>query len=134
MQDTVEAFLDRVRHAWDNGDAAAYGDQFTEDASYVIFLGDAMFGRAEIAATHHDVFTKWQRGTRMVVKPISVKPLGADSVVVVTVGGIGKGLAIDYDKYQTYTLRDTDGRWQCVAFQNTEMSKRTKKAANAPSC
>ncbi|GAB3960215.1 hypothetical protein GCM10029978_008930 [Actinoallomurus acanthiterrae] len=34
-----------------------------------------------------------------------------------TVGGIGKGNKIDYDKFQTYTLRRRDGRWECVAFQ-----------------
>ena len=128
MTDTVEAFLDRVRHAWDAGDAQAYGAEFTEDASYVIFLGDAMFGRAEIARNHHEVFTKWQRGTRMVVTPLSVRELDANSAVVVTIGGIGTGGTIPYDKFQTYTLRRTDaGRWQCAAFQNTEMSSRARQ-------
>src|SRR5438105_595045 len=91
MQDSVEAFLDRIRRAWGAADAKTYGEQFAEDATYVIFLGDAMVGREEIASTHHDVFTKWQRGTRMVVKPIKVTPIDAESVVVLTVGGIGKG-------------------------------------------
>ncbi|GAA1991093.1 SgcJ/EcaC family oxidoreductase [Amycolatopsis minnesotensis] len=128
MSDTVEAFLDRVRQAWDDGDAHAYGAQFTEDASYVIFLGDAMFGRAEIERNHHDVFTKWQRGTRMVVTLVNVRQIDADSAIVVTVGGIGKGDKIAYDKFQTYALRrDGAGEWQCAAFQNTEMSERAKK-------
>ena len=128
MTDTVEAFLDRVRQAWDAGDAQAYGREFTEDASYVIFLGDAMFGRDDIARTHHDVFTKWQRGTRMVVRPLSARQLDADSAVVVTIGGIGTGATIPYDKFQTYTLRRSDtGKWQCAAFQNTEMSRRAQE-------
>ncbi|WP_194894408.1 SgcJ/EcaC family oxidoreductase [Catenulispora pinisilvae] len=126
--DTVEAFLDRIRTAWDAADARTYGEQFAEDASYIIFLGDAMFGRAEITETHHDVFTKWQKGTRMAVKPINVRQVDADTVVVVTVGGIGKGTTIGYDKLQTYTLRNRDGRFECVAFQNTEMNRRAKKA------
>lgn len=129
-QHAMNEFLDRIRRAWDAGDAVAYGDQFAEDASYVIFLGDALFGRAEITATHHEVFTKWQRGTRMVVKPISVSMVDTRTVVVVTVGGVGKGRTIEYDKYQTYTLRNKNGRWECVAFQNTEMSKRAKKTHN----
>lgn len=127
--DTIEAFLDRVRQAWDAGDAHAYGAQFTEDASYVIFLGDVMFGRAEIERTHHDVFTKWQRGTRMVVRPVNVRQLDADSAVVVTVGGIGTGRSVEVDKFQTYTLRrDPSGQWRCAAFQNTEMSRRAQQS------
>lgn len=125
--DTIEAFLDRVRQAWDDGDAHAYGEQFTEDASYVIFLGDAMFGRAEIERNHHDVFTKWQRGTRMVVTPVDVRQYD-DSAVVVTIGGIGKGDDIAFDKFQTYALRrSATGQWQCAAFQNTEMSERARE-------
>lgn len=127
MREPVEAFLDRVRRAWDAGDAHAYGEQFAEDASYVIFLGDVMNGRGEIVTTHHDVFTKWQRGTRMVVKPIKTAHLGEQAVAVVTIGGIGKGRTIAYDKFQTYVLRDNAGRWECVAFQNTEMSRRARK-------
>ncbi|NGO71101.1 SgcJ/EcaC family oxidoreductase [Streptomyces boncukensis] len=129
-QDTVEAYLDRLRSAWDAADAKAYGEQFAEDASYVIFMGDALFGRAEITSTHRDVFEKWQKGTRMAVKAIEVRDIDSDSVAVVTVGGIGKGKAIPYDKLQTFILRSREGRFECVAFQNTEMSRRTKKLHN----
>jgi hypothetical protein len=87
-------------------------------------MGDAIFGRAEITETHHEVFAKWQKGTRMVVKPVSARQVSEDLVVAVTVGGIGTGEHIGYDKLQTYILRDRGGRYQCVAFQNTEMSKR----------
>jgi uncharacterized protein (TIGR02246 family) len=103
---TVEAFLDRVREAWDAGDAGdagdaeAYSHLFAEDASYVIFLGDAMFGRETIERTHHDVFTHWQQGTRMVVRPVDVRMVDADTAVAVTVGGIGKGDAIPFDKFR----------------------------------
>jgi len=124
MTDTVEGFLGRVRQAWDDGDAKTYGEQFAEDASYIIFLGDATFGRPEITETHHGVFTQWQKGTRMVVTPLNVRQVSDDIVVVVTVGGIGTGEHIGYDKLQTYVLRDRGGRYECVAFQNTEMSKR----------
>ncbi|WP_432824713.1 SgcJ/EcaC family oxidoreductase [Dactylosporangium sp. CA-092794] len=130
MTDTVEGFLDRVRQAWDAGDARRYGEQFAEDASYVIFLGDVMFGRAEITATHHDVFTKWQQGTRMVVKPINVRAVDDTTTVVVTAGGIGTASPIAFDKFQTYTLRNHGDRYECVAFQNTEMSGRAKRIYN----
>jgi uncharacterized protein (TIGR02246 family) len=126
--DTVGAFLDRVRTAWDAGDAHAYGQQFTEDASYVIFRGDALLGRAAIERAHDELF-RWRPGTRMAVAPIDVRPLGPDTAVVVTVGGIGTGDAVGYDKFQTLTLhRDGEGTWRCVAFQNTEMSGEARAA------
>lgn len=127
-QDTVEEFLQRIRHAWDVGDATGYAAQFAENASYVIFMGDAMFGRAAIEQTHHEVFSRWQKGTRMAVKPIDVRMPDESTAVVTTVGGIGKGGRIDFDKFQTFTLRRREGRWECVAFQNTQMSRRSKRA------
>jgi uncharacterized protein (TIGR02246 family) len=125
--ESVTAFLDQIRRAWDDGDATAYAALFAENASYVIFLGDALFGRDQIAQTHHDVFTKWQKGTKMAVRALDVRLLGADAAVVTTVGGIGRKAEIPYDKFQTYTLRRVGPGWECVAFQNTEMSRRAKR-------
>ncbi len=126
--DSIAAFLEQIRRAWDAADANAYAALFAEDASYVIFMGDAMFGRDQIGHTHHDVFTKWQKGTKMAVRPLQVRMLGADAAVVTTVGGIGKKAEIPVDKFQTYTLRRVGRGWECVAFQNTEMSRRAKRA------
>jgi len=100
----VEAFLDRVRRAWDGGDAHEYALQFSEDACYVIFLGEVMFGRAQIEENHTPGLTKWQKGTRMVVKPLRIRPIESESVSVVTIGGIGQGPDVAYDKFQTYTF------------------------------
>ena len=130
MTETVAEFLDRMRCAWDAGDADAYGALFAEDATYVIFLGDVLLGREAIVRTHRDVFTKWQRGTRMVIEAVDVRPLGpgSDDRVVVTAGGIGTEAPIGYDKLQTFVLRSREGRYECAAFQNTEMSERSRQA------
>lgn len=125
-EDTIEDFLARIARAWNAADAAAYAREFTEDATYVIFLGDAILGRAQIESTHVDVLTKWQRGTKMIIKPISVTLLDEDLASVLTIGGIGTTEPVEYDKFQTLTLVRLDGRWQCAAFQNTEMSHRAK--------
>lgn len=131
IEDTVENCLQRIRQAWDDADATAYAREFTEDATYVIFLGDVLLGRAEIERAHVDVLTKWQRGTRLIVKPVAVTMLDDDVATVLTVGGIGHGNPTEYDKFQTLTLVRRDGRWRCAAFQNTEMSSRVKDAYNA---
>ncbi len=117
--------LDLFRKAWDVGDAEAYGRLFTDDAIYVIFLGDALRGRQQIQDTHHDVFTKWQKGTRLVVEPLQTTMLSDDTAVILTKGGIGTG-QIECDKYQTFTLVRRGGIWLIAAFQNTDMSSRAK--------
>lgn len=129
--DTVEACLERIRSAWDRGDAHAYAGEFTEDATYVIFLGEALRCRAEIAATHVDVFGKWQRGTKMAVKPLSIRSIGKDTVSILTIGGLGDAEPIRFDKLQTFTFVRRNGRWMCSAFQNTKMSARVEGAFNA---
>jgi uncharacterized protein (TIGR02246 family) len=120
--DTVEDCLGRIRSAWNAGDAHGFADAFTEDATYVIFLGEALIGREEILANHVDVFAKWQKGTRMEIKAIRNRPIGEDVAIVLTAGGIGKDV-VAYDKLQTFTLVRRAGRWLCAAFHNTAMSK-----------
>ena len=130
LRATVDGFLDRFRTAWDAGDARAYAALFTEDATYVIFLGEAMVGRNEIERNHVDVFGRWQKGTQMGVKAIAVQSLGADVCSVLTVGGIGQKTPIAYDKIQTFTLVRRGDRWLIAAFHNTAMSDRAKTAFN----
>jgi uncharacterized protein (TIGR02246 family) len=128
--DTHEACLERIRSAWDAGDARAYAKEFTEDATYVIFLGDPLVGRDEIEKNHVDVLAKWQEGTRMAVRVISARRLDNDVASVLTVGGIGRSGPILYDKLQTFTFVRRDSRWMCAAFQNTRMSRRAERASN----
>ncbi|GGD83505.1 SgcJ/EcaC family oxidoreductase [Microbacterium murale] len=115
--------LERMRRAWDAGDATAFAQEFTEDATYVIFAGIVSRGRDEIRADHVPVLEKWQRGTRMSMNVLDVRVYGGDVAVVLTDGGIGKGSHIRHDKVQTYTLVREGDRWLCAAFQNTKRNR-----------
>jgi uncharacterized protein (TIGR02246 family) len=130
IQDSVDEFLARFRSAWDAGDARAYAAEFTEDATYVVFLGEALIGRAEIERNHVDVFERWQKGAKMAVKAIAVRSISADVCSVLTIGGVGGQLPIPYDKIQTFTLVRRGDRWLCAAFQNTAMSQQATTAYN----
>lgn len=130
LQVSIEEFLARFRAAWDAGDARSYAAVFTEDATYVIFLGEALNGREEIERKHVDVFERWQRGSKMVVKAIAVRSITPDVCSVLTIGGIGDQLSIPYDKFQTFTLVRREDRWLCAAFQNTAMSQYAKATYN----
>ena len=114
------------------GDARAYAAKFTDDATYVIFLGEVLLGREEIERNHIEVFARWRKGKKMAVKAIEVHSLGADVGSVLTVGGIGTEAVIPYDKIQTFTLVRRGAVWLCAAFQNTTMSEPAKAAFNPP--
>jgi uncharacterized protein (TIGR02246 family) len=130
LQGAVQTFLDQFRAAWDAGDARSFAGLFTSDATYVIFLGEALVGRDEIERNHVDVFARWQRGTRMAVRELGARALGDGACSVLTIGGISEKGPIRYDKIQTFTLVRQGGRWLCAAFQNTEMSDHAKAAFN----
>jgi len=128
LQTAVEDFLDRFRTAWDAGDAQGYAAPFAEDATYVIFPGEAMAGRDAIERNHAEVFARWRKGTKTAVKAIGVQSLGDDVCSVLTIGGVGEKAPIAYDKIQTFTLVRRGDRWLCAAFQNTAISARAKSA------
>lgn len=121
--DTVEAFLARIVSAWNAGDAAAYAAEFTADATYVVFIGLVLRGRAAIEAEHVPVFTKWQRGSRMSIRILDLRMPAPGVAVMVTTGGIGTRRRVPEDKVQTFTLVLEDGRWRCAAFQNTKRQR-----------
>ncbi|WP_020499089.1 SgcJ/EcaC family oxidoreductase [Sciscionella marina] len=118
---TTAQVLELYREAWDSGDASAFGNLFTEDATYVIFTGHALCGRKQIQNDHHEVFTRWQKGTRLLVEALQTTMLDDNTAVILTQGGIGTE-SIEFDKFQTFTLVRREERWFIAAFQNTEMS------------
>lgn len=125
VNDTIDAFLARLVSAWNAGDADAYADEFTEDATYVVFMGLVLRGRASIMAEHVPVFSTYQRGSRMTIRILDVRTPAPDVAVVVTTGGIGTGHRLPEDKVQTFTLVREGGRWRCTAFQNTKRQRLT---------
>jgi uncharacterized protein (TIGR02246 family) len=130
LADSINAYLERTKSAWNAGDAHALAAEFTDDATFVIFLGEALLGRAEIEASHIDVLGKWLKGTKMVLKALSIRALADDVASVLAVGGLGAVEPIRYDMIQTFTLIRQNERWMCSAFQNTKMSASAEQFYN----
>lgn len=131
MQDTLQAVLAELARAWDTGDAAAYGRQFTEGATYVSFDGHLLNGRQAIEEVHSFLFDGPLRGSRMVSDSgagstiQSTSLLGEDVAVVVSTGGIqlaGQAELGDRESVQTLVLTRSGERWLIAAFQNTRKS------------
>ncbi len=129
--DTVEHCLERMRAAASAGDAQAFAAEFNEDATYVTFFGQFVPGRPDIESFHKTAFAKFPAGTRMLIKTLSVRWLGDNCASVLTIGGIGPGPDVPYDKFQTFAMVRRDERWGCAAFQNTEMNASAKQKYNA---
>jgi uncharacterized protein (TIGR02246 family) len=124
MQSNPEHTIARMVQAWDAGDAVAYAQQFTQDATYVIFAGAVSHGREAIRRDHEQVLAKFQKGSRMRVAISDVRYLDEDTAYVLTEGGVSKRKKIPLNKVQSFLFRkQPDRSWLCEAFQNTKKNR-----------
>ncbi|MFF4398633.1 SgcJ/EcaC family oxidoreductase [Streptomyces sp. NPDC001480] len=118
----VTGVLDELVAAWERHDADAYGELFTEDATYITYVGTLYQGRQDIVNCHRTLFEGFLKGTRLADEVISIRFNGPDVAVV---NGRGdtyrKKRPRKLTKLQTYTLvRQADGKWRIMAFHNTK--------------
>jgi uncharacterized protein (TIGR02246 family) len=120
--DTIRSVLGDLIAAWSCHDAGGYGALFTEDATYVTFVGTSYRGRADIVRGHRALFDRFLAGTRLADEIVELRFYGADTAVVTSHGDTYKGVRPKrLSKVQTYTLvRESDGVWRIAAFQNTK--------------
>ncbi|WP_328677534.1 SgcJ/EcaC family oxidoreductase [Streptomyces sp. NBC_00322] len=116
----IRALLEQSCAAWNRGDGAAYGEQFTGDATDVTFAGTVYHGGQDIGRAHQALFDSFLKGTRLTVEIIDIRLYGSDTAVVVTRGDVHKGRPKKLGKLATYTVvRGEDGRWRIAAVQKT---------------
>ena len=117
----IHDLLRRMTEAWNAGDAAAYADQFTEDAEYISWLGTRDTGRAAIEATHSFLFAGPLKGVKLdsgdAASGVRVRALAPDAALVVVDGGKPEHAPVA--SVITCTVVRQDGRWRFASFQNT---------------
>ncbi|MFD7447237.1 SgcJ/EcaC family oxidoreductase [Streptomyces sp. NPDC059909] len=122
--EAICATLNTLTAAWGDGDADAYGRQFTEDATYTTYVGSHYEGRSDITEGHRALFKDFVKGTKLAATYLDLRFLGKDAAVLTGRGddySSGKPSPAELSKVQTYTLvRDTDGAWRIAAFHNTQ--------------
>jgi uncharacterized protein (TIGR02246 family) len=118
----VTAVLTELVAAWERHDADAYGELFTEDATYITYIGTYYRGRRDIVDSHRALFGGFLKGTRLADEILDIRFHGPDTAVVNGRGDTYKGTPPrTLSKIQTYTLvREDDGRWRIAAFHNTK--------------
>lgn len=115
----------RLLDDWGRGDGEAYGSRFTEDADYVSFDGSHTKGRAEISASHQQLFDRFLKGTRLTGRILHVKfPSPNVALVHATGGTVMRGKtkpSRERDSVQTLVAVRRDGGWRFAAFHNTRV-------------
>jgi uncharacterized protein (TIGR02246 family) len=117
----VTDVIDSLAEAWARHDADAYGEHFTDDATYVTFVGTRYQGRREIADSHRALFSSFVKGTKLAHEVLDLRFLGPDTAAVTTRGDTHKGATPKkLSKIQTYVLVREGDRWLVAAFHNTK--------------
>ncbi|WP_410673442.1 SgcJ/EcaC family oxidoreductase [Amycolatopsis sp. cmx-4-68] len=125
----VRAVLGRLTQAWNDGDAAAYGRLFTDDADYVTFFGLNFPGREAIESSHRALFEGPLKGSKLtgaLGATAKVRFVRPDVTVVVAGGGSSLTGTDTPDEGRestvSFVLVREDGEWLITAFQNTRVS------------
>jgi len=127
---TINDTIAVLNQAWDDGDATAYAATFTPDATYIVFDGTVLRGRAEIERTHRFLFDGPLRGSRLggAAAP-SIRHVRPDVVHAVIDGGVRLDgqQTVSADRASVISLvlvTGPDGEWLITAFQNTRRGAR----------
>ncbi|HXA34065.1 MAG TPA: SgcJ/EcaC family oxidoreductase [Acidimicrobiales bacterium] len=120
--DSVLSVIKSVYGAWAAGDADAFAQLYTDDAT-VVQPGIHKKNKEDIRTTMAAGFAGPLKGSRVLDEPQSVRFLGSDTAVVITEGGILMAgqteLPAERWVRATWVLTKQDERWHVAAYQNS---------------
>lgn len=118
----IASLTQRVIAAWAYHDADSFADVFTEDGTMVL-AGTFKKGKAEIRDYMANAFEGVYKGTQVTGKPIDLRPLGDDSAILLSYGGVlevGESEVSDIGAVRAaWVVVKRDGQWRLAAYQNT---------------
>jgi uncharacterized protein (TIGR02246 family) len=114
----------RQQEAWNQHDAKAYANLFTDDGDIVNVIGWWWKGRAEIEKKLTDAYTYVFRESALTVTDVQVKFLTPEIAVAhvkwtMTGARTPKGLPEPQQGIQIQVLQKQAGKWLIASFQNT---------------
>ncbi len=128
----ISEALQRQSDGWNRNDAAAFAQDFVEDASFVNVRGDLVHGREAIVKLHAFIFAGPYKNTHLDTKVESISyPAPSVAVVdtVMTVTGFSSlppGLITTEPGLLRTRMKfifvDRGGEWKIFAGQNTAIS------------
>jgi uncharacterized protein (TIGR02246 family) len=124
----IQAVFDRLMEAWNRGDGAAYGAEFTADADYIDVTGTHTQGGAAIGHAHQFLFDGPLKGSKLGgIGNVADRVQFLAPDVALVIGGGGSRLAgqteapPDRQSVNTTVLVKRDGAWRVRAFQNNRV-------------
>lgn len=122
----IEALFERLKQAWNKGDAGLYGSCFTDEADYVTFQGEHLQGRGAIADVHKALWQGVLKGSKLVGEIKDVRILSEDAAIFHGLGAVKlrwqKAAPKKRDSINTNMLVKQNGEWKIAAFQNSRIS------------
>jgi uncharacterized protein (TIGR02246 family) len=120
--DQAMSVIHAVYDAWADGDAEAFAELYTDDAT-VVQPGTHKKDKGEIRTTMAAGFAGPLKGSTVLDEPQSVRFLGPDTAVVVSEGGIIMAGQDDVPAERmvraTWVLTKQDGQWLVAAYHNS---------------
>src|SRR5699024_5663208 len=115
------AAMTEISQAWADHDAEAYGEAFTENATYTTFAGTHYQGRTDIAESHQALFDGVLEGTELADRFLALDVLTEDVAVLTTRGDTYEGSEpTELSKVQSYTFVRSGEQWLVASFHNTQ--------------
>ncbi|HZE38648.1 MAG TPA: SgcJ/EcaC family oxidoreductase [Stackebrandtia sp.] len=120
-KNAIDTLMRRIYDAWAAGDADAFADCYTADAT-VVMPGVRHDGRDELRAYMAAAFAGPLRGSAGIDRPISTRALGETAALVISEAGIlmaGETVLPDERKrIATWALVRQDEGWKVAAYHN----------------
>lgn len=118
----AQAITQRLEHAWNSSNGAAFSEPFAADADFVAIRGDLHTGRHAIAEGHQQIFDSIYAGSTIRFEVLQARELG-DQVILAhgrcTLNAPSGPLAGEHASTITVVLLRQDGGYEITAFHNT---------------
>jgi uncharacterized protein (TIGR02246 family) len=120
--ESVLQVIQAVYNAWADGDADAFAELYTDDAT-VVQPGVFKQNNDDIRTSMTAGFAGPLKGSRVSDEPRSVRFFGPDTAVIITEGGVlmaGQN-AVPAERLvrATWVVVQKDGEWLVAAYQNS---------------
>jgi uncharacterized protein (TIGR02246 family) len=118
----IAALTQKVVAAWAYHDADTFASVFTDDGT-MILSGVYCEGRDEVRAYMAEAFEGRYKGTQVTGKPISIRVLGPETAILLSLGGVLE--SGETEPSESGSIRASwlvvrqDGQWRLAAYQNS---------------
>ena len=119
--EAIKSVIEGLSDAWEEGNGAGWGQQFTEDADFTGWFGLRLQGRREIAEGHQWVFDTVYPGSRYELEIADIRFLSSDIAILHLNGSIiepGETHPDEPDSLPVAVVQKDDGEWKVVMFHN----------------